>query len=75
MDLNEQITRELHSTTDAQVWAKRFASLFIVLNREDSLSKITGDELEGLMIGWFANAIEVGRSAGLRADKIEIKDK
>jgi hypothetical protein len=51
-------TRRLMSTTDAAVWAHEFVTLFPEAD-------------EGLMISWFANAIEVGRSAGraeVRAD-------
>lgn len=51
----EQVKR-LHCTTDAQVWAKEFNTIFIGLH---------GFELdEGWLIGWFANAIEIGRDAG-----------
>lgn len=42
----------LHDTTDAQVWAKEFCHLFPALD-------------EATMIGWFANAIETGRTAGI----------
>lgn len=38
--------------TDGQVWAREF------------VARHGGDE--GLMLSWFANAIEAGRSAGLR---------
>jgi hypothetical protein len=49
---------ELHQTTDAVVWAKEFKRLFphLVVEPED----------EANMVAWFANAIEVGRSAGYR---------
>jgi len=46
------LNRCLLSTTDALVWAEEFV-------------RIHGGD-EGLMISWFANAIEVGRSAGQR---------
>lgn len=46
---------ELLNTTDARVWAKEFMLLF-------GETKENIDE--GLMIAWFANAIETGRSAG-----------
>lgn len=39
------------STTDATVWAHEFVAQIPEVD-------------EGLMITWFANAIEVGRSAG-----------
>lgn len=44
---------DLHDTTDAQKWAKAFCER-------------NPDADEGTMIGWFANAIETGRSAGAR---------
>ena len=40
--------------TDAQKWARTFLSMDFDPDNLD----------EGLMIGWFANAIEAGRSAG-----------
>lgn len=44
--------------TDGQAWAREF------LRRFDG-EPVGGDRVdEGLMIGWFANAIETGRSAG-----------
>lgn len=43
-------------STDAQVWAKEF------VNHVSQNPAIATDE--GAMIGWFANAIEVGRRAG-----------
>ena len=54
---------DLLNTTDATVWARHFVELFPAANEE-------------LMLGWFANAIETGRSAGHvtcqdRADKLE----
>ena len=43
---------QLLNSTKADVWAAEFVRLH------------GGDE--GLMMGWFANAIEVGRAAGER---------
>ena len=49
----------LLSTTDAQVWAEEFMATFA--------GRIVGEAVtEGTMIGWFANAIETGRSAGIQ---------
>jgi len=42
---------DLLSTTDAQAWAQEFVRLH------------GGDD--GLMLSWFANAIEAGRTAGM----------
>lgn len=46
---------DLHSTTDAAIWTDEFFRL-----HADRLDQIDW----GLMVSWFANAIEVGRSAG-----------
>lgn len=50
---------KLCNTTDARVWAKEFCHLNPALD-------------EGTMIGWFANAIETGRSAGVNATRSEL---
>lgn len=61
-DESQDLTRRLHSTTRADIWAEEFCKLYTVRRRD------TGDEIsdygEGTMIGWFANAIETGRRAG-----------
>lgn len=49
---------DLLSTTDAQTWAEEFASRFL----DDPIQREKIDR--GLMISWFANAIETGRTAG-----------
>ncbi len=41
----------LLGTTDASIWVEEF-------------QKVCSGVDEGLMLGWFANAIEVGRAAG-----------
>ena len=51
----DEVVAKLLSTTDAQVWAQEFMKVY------DDLVIVID---EGLMIGWFANAIEVGRAAG-----------
>jgi hypothetical protein len=55
------------NTTDAQVWAEEFCRIFdgYVITYDGYVSD-GGDDIvdEGTMIGWFANAIEVGRAAG-----------
>lgn len=50
---------DLHATTDARAWAEGFT---------ETWRRVQGDEPpdEGWMLGWFANAIEAGRSAGVR---------
>lgn len=45
--------RRLYATTDAAVWAEEF-------------KKVCPEVDEGLMLGWFANAIETGRNFGER---------
>ena len=49
---------DLHSTTDAKIWAKRFIEAI------ESNVNTADPHDEGFMIGWFANAIETGREAG-----------
>jgi hypothetical protein len=51
LPVDEVNVSRLYATTNAQVWAEEFA-------------KVCPDVDEGLMIGWFANAIETGRAAG-----------
>ena len=46
----DTLGRRLLSTTDAAVWADEYVKLY------------GGDW--GLMVAWFANAIETGRAAG-----------
>lgn len=57
----DELTRKLHGTTDAAVWAEAFLARFRLATVGDRVLD------EGTMIGWFANAIEVGRAAGHRA--------
>lgn len=54
--MSDDLTRELFATTNARVWAARFRERF-----PDTVPD------EGTMIGWFANAMEIARSAGLAA--------
>lgn len=57
LEIWSSITVNLHSTTDAVVWAKEFMKL--------NQARIQSGELDlHTMIGWFANAIETGRSFG-----------
>lgn len=62
----------LQSSTDAVEWTEAFLKRFTVYSN----GAVTDEERDnhhawewGLMVGWFANAIEVGRSAG-RAEAI-----
>lgn len=57
MDTPLSASLRLQNTTDGQIWAQEFMRLFG--DRRDEID-------EGLMIGWFANAIETGRAAGSR---------
>jgi len=63
-DSEADLTRlaRLFETTDAMVWAKEWC---IVARKLEYLGKPVIDE--GWMVGWFANAIEVGRDAGRRS--------
>lgn len=63
-----ELTRKLHSTTDAAVWAKEFVRIWYSRRGEQMPSQ---DEFESFMISWFANAIEVGREAGRSAQELD----
>jgi hypothetical protein len=56
----EPDTKRLYGTTDASVWAEEFCKRF--------------DMDEGTMIAWFANAIEIGRSAGKAQREQEVDE-
>jgi hypothetical protein len=56
-DQYDPTAAKLRSTTNARVWAQEFADLFRIV-REEGGGYV--DDVEGLMIGWFANAIETG---------------
>lgn len=58
----EEMESKIPDSTDAWVWAKAFMKLF----GQDLATLATVDE--GLMIGWFANAIESGRRAGEKTE-------
>lgn len=53
---------DLHGDTNAGHWAERFASKFTVLHR----AGIAVDDIEGLMLTWFASAIKTGKMAARR---------
>ena len=55
---NKDLKPNLHDTMDAQVWAKEFIRIKNEVNFEID---------EGLMIGWFANAIMAGHDAATRS--------
>jgi hypothetical protein len=50
--------------TDGRAWAREFMRVI------GELPDGPDDIDEGLMIGWFANAIEAGRSAGLEQRRV-----
>lgn len=54
--MTDEIAKKLLSTTDAKVWTDEF---FEVINNNGEL-----EADYGLVLSWFANAIEVGRTAG-----------
>lgn len=73
----DTMTRDLTSSTDASVWAKHFTKTFHEVLERYGLGKEAyqidnATELEGWMIGWFANAIEVAREAGAKAARKEM---
>ena len=57
---------EMLGTTDAMVWATRFVETFGGETVNVEGSQYDGGIDFGTLLGWFANAIEVGRSAGAR---------
>lgn len=59
-DRYDETAAELHNTTNARAWAQAFCDRFRITREEGG----SVDDPEGLMIGWFANAIETGRAAG-----------
>lgn len=59
-------TVKLHATTDAREWADEFIRTFnraLVINHEDNEPE-RAYVTPGTMVTWFANAIEIGRTAG-----------
>ena len=60
--MKDELAFKLHSTTDAWVWAQEFCARFNLFT-EDGVVQ----DPHGLMVGWFANAIETGRAAGILA--------
>lgn len=53
-------------TTDAAVWAEEWCRIARDIEASDDGRQVID---EGWMIGWFANAIETGRSAGERGTR------
>lgn len=65
----DELAAKLHGTTDGTVWAQEFVKLYPM-----GFSEIPGKEgvvhnedWMDTVRGWFANAIETGRSAGYQA--------
>lgn len=56
---------DLHGDTNAMNWAQRFADKFTVERRRLGGQGSTGD-VTGLMLTWFASAIETGKAASFR---------
>lgn len=61
---------DLHGDADAQHWAERFADKFVIIKPDADLSGpylsphlMSRQDVEGLMLAWFAGAIETGRMA------------
>lgn len=58
----DDLATKLHDTTNAAVWAEEFLK---VVGGAIPPSEDGGAAVDfGLMVGWFANAIETGRNAG-----------
>lgn len=69
--MSDETGKLLHSTTDARVWASEWCRIAENLDGERCLVVDSRVIDEGWMTGWFANAIEVGRTAGHAAGKAE----
>ena len=52
-----EVTKKLHSTTDARVWAEEWCRIAREIEASNDGREIID---EGWMIGWFANAIMRG---------------
>ena len=64
-DSPRRIEQTLLATTDMMVWAQEFCRIFsgrMVGSTTDGT--VDGTVEEGTMVGWFANAFELGRSTG-----------
>lgn len=61
-DVMDDTLNGLLETTDGSVWAEEFCKRWTLTTVDGAVV----DDAEGLMIAWFANAIETGRGAGLR---------
>lgn len=61
LEYNE-MEKRLYAATDAKVWAEEFCSLFAIARRVNPyrVGSQIGDE--GLMTGWFANAMETAKT-------------
>jgi len=46
-------------TDDAMTWAEEFCRIFNVSAHTDGDAVMTTDDQVGLMVGWFANAMQV----------------
>ena len=55
MQLERQLKQDILQTTNPGIWSEEFMGLF---------GDRKGEIDDGLMISWFANAIETGRRAG-----------
>jgi len=60
---HDHLARKLHATTDAQVWTEEFMRVYgdVV---GDAPGTAPDSDVESMMLGWFANAIETGRMFG-----------
>jgi hypothetical protein len=65
-DLSDsRLLSHLHTHTDGVKWAEEFG-------RVHARVKSEGGDLKGLTIAWFCNAIEAGRSAGMKQEAEEL---
>jgi len=63
-DYERDIVARLYATDDAAVWAEEFMNIY-------SLLQAAGQDIDfGLMVGWFANAIETAKRIALNDGSI-----
>lgn len=69
---------ELQATTDATAWASEFAACARGMLQREHPDNLVSPEVgpllasvldQGWLIGWFANALETGRTHGVRAEQ------
>ena len=67
--MSDETGINLHDTMDAQIWTAEFMRTYT----ENNFQNLSDVELEGVMLGWFANAIMAGHDGASRTqDRLSI---